>query len=201
MTIREPRNERSRRTRAAILGATRALLEDGGLSSLTMAAVADRAEISRRAVYLHFDSRSRLLAALFDHVNETEGLAESSRPVLEAPDAVSALMEWADHLARYHPRLVPITRAIERARDTDPDAAALWDMIMADWLAACEHLADRLKREGRLAAPWTARHAADLLWALMSVDVCERLVGDRRWTSRRYGDRLGMLLRATLVSE
>src|SRR6266536_1845633 len=47
---------------------------------LTMAAVAERAGVSRRAVYLHFASRAELLTELFGHVSEREGLAASLQP-------------------------------------------------------------------------------------------------------------------------
>src|SRR6266508_6390719 len=69
-SVEEPRNARSRRTRAALLDATRALLEEHGTEWLTMAAVAERAGVSRRAVYLHFASRAELLTELFGHVSE-----------------------------------------------------------------------------------------------------------------------------------
>src|SRR6266508_4051502 len=92
-STQEPRNARSRRTRAALLAATRALLEEQGAESLTMAAVAERAGVSRRAVYLHFASRAELLTELFGYVSELEGLASSLEPVWAASDAAAALAE------------------------------------------------------------------------------------------------------------
>src|SRR6266511_1174032 len=89
-SVEEPRNARSRRTRAALLDATRALLEEHGTEWLTMAAVAERAGVSRRAVYLHFASRAELLTELFGHVSEREGLAASLQPVWDAQDAAAA---------------------------------------------------------------------------------------------------------------
>ena len=67
-TITEPTNARSRRTRTALLASTRAILEEQGFEALTMTAVADRAGVTRRAVYMHFASRAELLGALFDYV-------------------------------------------------------------------------------------------------------------------------------------
>jgi AcrR family transcriptional regulator len=87
--IEDPRNARSRRTRAALLAATRALLEEQGTEALTMAAVAERAGVSRRAVYLHFASRTELLTALFGYVSDQEGLAASLEQVWQAPDAAT----------------------------------------------------------------------------------------------------------------
>src|ERR671938_750184 len=94
-------NARGRRTRLALLAAARSVLEERGFPELTMAAVAERAGVTRRAVYLHFGSRSELVGALFDYVAETEGLQRSLQRVWDAPDAAAALDEWAEHVARY----------------------------------------------------------------------------------------------------
>ena len=165
-----------------------------------MARVADDAGVSRRAVYLHVSSRAELVTALFRHVNEQEGLGESVAAVWAAPDAVSALEEWARHLARYQPRVAPILRANDQVRRSDPDAQRLWDLVMRDWAGGCRRVARRLADEGRLAAPWTARSAGDMLWALMSYDVVDRLVAERAWTVSRLGDHLAVLMVRTFVA-
>src|SRR5690606_24950701 len=116
----DPRNARSRRTREALLAAARSLIQSEGPAGPTMGAVAQRAGVSRRAVYLHFSSRAELITALFAYVNQTEDLAGSVRPVADAPGGEQALVEWAKHLARYHPRLIAIGRALQRAQDSDP---------------------------------------------------------------------------------
>lgn len=198
--IDTPRNARSRRTRDALLAAARSLIEEDGLDALTMAAVAERAGVTRRALYLHFTSRTELVMALFAFINETGDLAASTRPVWSAPDAASALGEWAAHIARYHPRMIRIGRALQRARDTDPDAAAHWNLVMRDWRAHCRRLATRLDKEGKLAPPWTVGTATDMLWALMSFDVIEGLVVERRWSRRRLADHLARLFHATFVA-
>ena len=102
-TLLDPSNARSRRTRAALLASARSLLEQDGFEALTTAAVAERAGVTRRAVYLHFASRSELVADLFDFVSEAEGLAASIGAVWASTDAAAALEEWAAHLARFHP--------------------------------------------------------------------------------------------------
>jgi AcrR family transcriptional regulator len=107
-------NARSQRTRESIFAAAREILENDGFEALTIAAVADRAGVTRRAVYLHFASRAEIVGALFDEVAESEGLAESTARVWAAPDAGVALEEWAAHLARYHPRVLAVDRAVER---------------------------------------------------------------------------------------
>lgn len=193
-------NIRGRRTRLALLTAARELVEAVGFGALTMAAVAERAGVTRRAVYLHFKSRAELIAELFRYINEVEDLEASTRPVLEAPDAVTALDEWAKHMARYHPRVIGVSRANLHALGTDPEAAALWDLVTADWMTWCRRLARGLHGEGRLAAGWTVDSAADMLWVLMSTDVIEGLVSHRGWSERKLARALSRLFRSTFVS-
>lgn len=165
-----------------------------------MAAVAARAGVTRRALYLHFTNRANLVNALFRYIAETEGLAESTGRVWEAPDSPAALDQWARHLAHYHLRLVAITRAVERERDRDPDAARHQSRVVRAQLANCRRLATWLDEEGRLAAPWTVATATDMLWALISTDMIEGLVVHRRWSQRRLERHLAVLLRATFVA-
>jgi AcrR family transcriptional regulator len=199
-TIVQPSNARSRRTRAALLSAAQAILQEQGFEALTMTAVADRAGVTRRAVYMHFASRAELVAALFDHVAGAEGLQESVRGVWEAADAAGALDEWAAHLARYHPRLLAVDRAVQRVWRQDPDAAAHRRRVVAEKLANCRRLAQRLHDEGRLAAGWTIESATDMLFALISSDMIEALIVDRHWSRERLAEHLALLFRSTFVS-
>jgi AcrR family transcriptional regulator len=197
--IGEPRNRRSRATRAAVLDAAWQLLEEGGAERATMGAIAERAGVSRRALYLHFASRAELLVALHEHVDEELDLAASLEPVVAAHDAVSALGEFAAHLARYHPKILAIDLALLRAKDDDPDVAALVDQAMQAWHEACRSIARRLADEQRLAEPWTPDTAADLIWSFMFPETLERLTVDRGWSTERYGDLLATVLRRTLL--
>jgi AcrR family transcriptional regulator len=194
-------NARSRRTRLALLAAARALVEQDGVTAVTMASVAEHAGVTRRAVYLHFSTRAELITALYEYVNEAAELTESLKSVWLAPDAAAALDEWARHLARCHTGLIPVGRAFQRVRGADPDAGHYWDLVMRQWRKSCRRLAEWLATEGRLAPPWTVETATDMLWALMSFDVLEALVVDRRWSRKRLARRLSVLLRSTFVAE
>ncbi|WP_051425762.1 TetR/AcrR family transcriptional regulator [Jiangella gansuensis] len=198
-SIEDPRNARSRRTRHALLVATRELIEQDGLPALTMTSAAERAGVSRRAAYLHFGSRNELIIALYRHLGETERLGESLQAVWDAPDAVSALTEWAAHIARAHPRILSVSRAVETARHDDPGAAAMWQFTMDNWLRGCTRLAEWLERDGVLHPAWTVDAARDMIWSLMSWDLLERLTIDRTWTTDEFAGRYSALLTATFV--
>jgi AcrR family transcriptional regulator len=199
--IIEPANARSRRTRARLLATARAILERDGFEALTMAGVAEQASVTRRTVYLHFGSRSELVAALFDWVAQTEGLQSSLDKVWEAPDAASALDEWAAHLARYHPQLLAVDRAVQQVWRHDPDAHAHRDRVNAEKLAGCRRLVDRLHQEGRLAPGWSTQSARDMLFALISTDMIEALLVDRRWSRQRLAGHLSRVFRSTFLAD
>lgn len=201
MRIEEPQNQRSRQTRAAILDAAWKLLEEEGGVELTMSKVADTAGISRRGLYLHFSSRGQLFAELFDHIDQRLDLASSIRPVIEAPDAVTALDAAARHTAAYHARIVPVIRAVDRVRHDDPDARQLWARSMSVWYAGCHAIASAIADEGRLAPPWTPVTAADLMWSLMSVELVDDLLNERGWTVDELADRLSLLTQRTLLTQ
>lgn len=198
-SIEEPKNARSRRTSAALLEATRTLIETHGTQALTVAAVADAAGVSRRAVYLHFSTRAELLTGLYRSLGETEQLAASLQAVWDSPDAVSALNEWAEHIARSHPRIVGVLRALEAAQHTDDVAAELWRGTLRNWRKGSRRLIDRLAAEGRLAPEWTVETATDMLWALMSLDLLERLLAERGWSRARLAKHLATLFTNTFV--
>ena len=196
----EAQNARSRRTRAALLDAAREIVEERGLPALTMGAVAELAGVTRRSVYLRFESRTHLLTALFDHVNESEDLAASVLPVRNAPDAATAIQAWAAHVARFHPHVLRIARAVQSMKDTDPDAAEHWRLVQEDWHRLCRLVARRIDDEKSLASGWTVETMADMLHALMSLDVLEILIDQRGWSSDDVAAHLARLAQSTFAA-
>ncbi|NEE00905.1 TetR/AcrR family transcriptional regulator [Phytoactinopolyspora halotolerans] len=200
-SIDSPRNARSQRTRDALLAATREILEHDGFAALSMAAVAERAGVTRRAVYLHFTSRSDLVSALFPYIAQQEGLAESTNRVWAAADSVEALREWVRHLARYHPKLMAVDRAIEQVRADDADARRHRDTVNEAQLGNCRRLAEWLHRENRLAHPWTVEEAADVLFGLICTELFGRWLETREWSTGDLDRNLWAICRAVLVRD
>jgi AcrR family transcriptional regulator len=201
--IAQPRNARSTRTRAAILDAAWRLLEQGGPEAATMTAVAQAAGVTRKGLYLHFASRAELLSALRGHVDEVLNLEVSLQPIRQAPNAAVSLDEWVRHLVEYHSRIRVLVDAVDRARATDADAAALWEEATALWLSGCREMADWLEREGRLAPGLAAAEAADaLLGMMLSFNrLWEALVVERGWAPERFRQFLARMHHATLTRE
>ncbi|MBV9133526.1 MAG: helix-turn-helix transcriptional regulator [Chloroflexi bacterium] len=194
-----PANARGRRTRAALLAAARAIVEERGFEALTMAALAERAQVSRAAVYLHFASRGELVGALFEYVSGLEHLDALVQPVHDAADGVAALDAFAQLEATYHARILGVARAIENIGREDPDAAEWRQRIETFQIGLCQLVVRRLADEHRLATGWTPQSAADMLWALMATEPLERLLHNRGWTEEEYAERFARLLRMTFV--
>lgn len=197
--IDRPRNARSRRTRAALLDSALAIARAEGAEAVTMDRVASEAGVSRRAVYLHVGSRAELFVALLGHVDERLDLEASIRPIREATTPGSMIDAWARHVASYHHELLPLVRMIDAERRRDADAQALHDAAMEAWLAECRSFAQAAAAAGQLAPPWDVDSAADLLWALMGVELLEDLIEDRGWSEELYAERLSLLARRTLL--
>lgn len=198
-TTEHTTNARSRRTRAALLDAARAILDAQGFAGLTMTAAADRAGVTRRSAYLHFATRGALVAALFDHIAAADDLAGSLKQIWDAPDALVALDRWAAHLARYHPKVIAVDRAISAVEGTDPDAAAHRARVSEAQRANCDRLSNWLAREDRLATPWDTQTASDALFGLIATDMIARLLEDCGWSRPDLTERLALLFRRTLT--
>ena len=153
------------RTRAAVLAAARELVATGGVSPLSVGAVARRAGVSRLTIYNRFGSRSGLLRAV-------AGEAQRRTPPTQpngADDPRAALHDrlaaacatWAADPALF--------RALPAAANTG-ESAAVRDRALAERLAAADQL-----RPG-----CSLREAEDVIGALASFAVFDRLHQDGR---------------------
>src|SRR5436190_12340817 len=96
--------------RTALLGAAENLVERGGISALSVRAVADEIGTTTRAVYSTFGSKEALLAALakrsFDMLRDA--IAELPRTKNPARDLVQAALTVFRPMAIEHPSLFRI---------------------------------------------------------------------------------------------
>ena len=78
LAIRPPRQRRSREAWARVLDSGLAILEEGGYSAFTIAAVCDRAQVAPRAIYDRADTKDALFLAVYEHgiarVRESEAV-------------------------------------------------------------------------------------------------------------------------------
>src|SRR5687767_10215822 len=75
---------RDPRTRAAILAAARALLERGGLTAVTIEAIAAKAGVSRPTIYRYWPNAPAVAMAAFLDASAEPGAGKTSRSPLAA---------------------------------------------------------------------------------------------------------------------
>lgn len=130
---REPRQDRSRATRARLLESAITCLAELGWSASTVAVVAEHAGVSRGAAQHHFPTREVLFTAALEHVTRERGEQMrrelAARPAMDTRDIVemvfglftgtffrAALMLWvaaaADEALRA--QIVPLEARIGR---------------------------------------------------------------------------------------
>lgn len=95
---------RRAQAREEILAATRAIVLEGGLSALTMAAVAKRIGVTKPAIYYYFDGRDALVAAVALRALEAEAdaLVAAVESAVDGLDAAERLVRGClDHHRRH----------------------------------------------------------------------------------------------------
>lgn len=113
------RAETKSATRDAIIRATVDIFTGGGLSAITLTAVADRAAVTVRTVLRHFGSREALIDAAWSQCY-AEVLAERRPPTGDAESALGVL------IAHYE-RRGDLAVAMSSAGDDDPQAHRIAD--------------------------------------------------------------------------
>jgi AcrR family transcriptional regulator len=81
--------------RRAIVAAASKSVREQGVQGLSIAAVLDRAQLSTRAFYRHFESKDQLVAAVFLEMARVE-MRRLKRKMASAADAVDAVAAWID---------------------------------------------------------------------------------------------------------
>ena len=81
--------------RRAILAAASKSVREQGVRGLSIAAVLDRAQLSTRAFYRHFESKDQLVAAVFTEMARVE-MRRLRRKMASAASAVDAVAAWID---------------------------------------------------------------------------------------------------------
>jgi AcrR family transcriptional regulator len=170
--------------RARLLGETRRLIGEKG-AAISMSDVAAATGVSRQAVYLHFPSRGRLFLGLVRQMDDETQIRPRLATALEADDPVEALREFLATWLRFAATIQPVATVLLATRTSDADAWAAWDDRMTELRGGHLHAARRLADAGLLRDGLDPRRAADLTWALTSVQVWEQLRLDRAWAARR----------------
>ena len=187
-------------TRERILQATWQLMEQHLGKAIKMSDVAKAAGISRQAVYLHFKSRTELIVATSNYVDNIKGLGERLIPFKTAQTGTERLEACVKIWGNYIPEIIGIAKALLAARDTDEAMAAAWNGNMGDLRDICGQTISALADEGMLASQWSQETATDIFWTIISVNNWEQLTTECGWSTEQYVERITALLKGTFIS-
>lgn len=185
-------------TRERILDAAWELVTEQG-AGLKLAEVAERAVVSRQAVYLHFGDRSGLLVALTQHMDHSLDLGESLAAVHAAPDGASLLKAAMRLNTTFWAQVFPVAQVLEAAQHEDEALRAAWRDRMRFRHATFRAMVEALAEGGELDESWTVDDATASLYAVAHFDTWRELVVELDWSDDRYVESMSRLLRRALL--
>ena len=179
-------------TRQVILEAAQRLFEQQGYPATTMAAIADEAGVALKTVYLAFETKSGVVRALWQVL--LGGVADDApvaqrdwyREVMHEPDPRRVLLLNARNARVVKERAGGLMSVVRDAAPSDPDLAALWELIQSDFHANQASIVELLHRKKALRPRLSVARATDILWSLNHPDLWHLLVVVRQWTAPQY---------------
>lgn len=185
-------------TRERILAATQALVAERG-SKLKLGDVADRAGVSRQAVYLHFGDRTGLLVALVQHMDTTMALGESLAHLFKAETGAEVIARTMALHDRFSAAIDPVALILEAAQYDDEALGAAWRDRMRFRRQVHHKIVQRIAELGELAQEWPDEAAADLLYALTLPGPWRELTRELGWTQSQYVEVMSRLFGKALL--
>ena len=187
------------RTRERILGVTRELLIERG-RGLRLGEVAERAGVSRQALYLHFGDRTGLILALVRRIDESLELAARLESLQAAEDGPELLRRTMRLNTEFWAEVAPVAAVLSRSQGEDDALYAAWRDRMVYRRAAFRRIAEQLADRGQLAPGWEPDEAADLLYAMTHFDSWNELTRELDWSDDRYVEAMTRLLADALIA-
>jgi len=186
------------RTRDRILRAAWDEIIERG-ASMTLGDVADRAGVSRQALYLHFGDREGLLLALVRFMPEALGFPRMLAHVMQAPDGVEMLRRTVALHSTYSAEIDPVAEVLEATQYRDPALGAAWRDRMNASRQVHRAIVGRIGAEGRLVDGWSVEDAGDLFYAVTMQGPWRELTRALGWTPERYAENMTKMLLASFV--
>jgi AcrR family transcriptional regulator len=197
------RAEQAAATRAAIVDAASTLVAERGYAGTTMAAIAAKAQVAAKSVYVLAEKPQLLLLALDRAItgdDEPVPLADrpDARALLQATDPREQVERAAALGAALLLRLYPLYRAFEQATAAEPELSNAWHDYQQRRRADVTRVVDAVRRTGGLRPGLTPEKAVDTVWALITWHPVALLVEERAWGAAELTEWLRDLL-ATLL--
>ncbi len=193
---KQPRTDRGRKTRRAILDAARSEFGERGFHDASISGITRRAGVALGSFYTYFDSKDALFRALVRDMSDQ--VRDHVAPVLQsAPDQVAAEQAGLKAFIDFVRGHKEIYRIIDEAEFVDPES------FRAHYSTTAERIAQRLEAaaaRGEVRGDHSEVHA----WAIMGMNVFLGLrygVWGEELSADTVARAVARLLRSGLVPE
>jgi AcrR family transcriptional regulator len=189
---RASRADQAVATRRRIVEAAGRFFIRDGYAATTLQQIADEAGVAVQTVYFHFRNKRTLLKELVDiaAVGDEQPVALLDRPWVDelrtAPGGPETVTVWLRTSREIFGRVAPILRIVRDAAGSDPEMAAQWEINQQQRHTAHRALAEILDAKGALRPGLTVDEAADILFALVSLELYVLLTVERRWAPEQW---------------
>ena len=189
---RTSRADQAVATRRRIVEAAGRFFVRDGYAATTLQQIADEAGVAVQTVYFHFGNKRTVLKELVDvaSVGDDEPVALLDRPWVQelrtAPGGSETVAVWLRTSRDIFGRVAPILRIVRDAAGSDPEMAAQWETNQQQRHTAHRALAEILDTKGALRPGLTVDEAADILFALVSLEVYVLLTIERGWAPEKW---------------
>ena len=183
-----PRTERGRRTRAALLTAAREAFEQRGFDDCRMNDIADAAGVSHGTVYTYFESKEEVLGQVIDEL-----LVELQDDLRTSAKDPMARIEEANrrYLQAYRDNY-RLLQVIEQAAVTSPGLGERLDAFRRRYHARVSAALRRLQEQGRI--------PSDLQADVTATALCAMVEGFSRYWTRPLTDDVNRTLTSLWVN-
>ncbi|MGV9826735.1 TetR/AcrR family transcriptional regulator [Gordonia sp. NPDC003429] len=198
------RRENARATRRRIVSAATSVVERDGYTA-TVADIARAADVSPETIYKNFGGKAGLIKEAFDQAiaGDDVPVPMADRPesgaIDEEPDLDEKIRMYARLATGRAARSSRLMLAIRDGVARDPALADLYDDLLRQRLAGMTALATTLLSTGPARAAVTVERLRDALWALISPEIYDMLVGQRGWSDDDYREWLIRAIHAEVV--
>lgn len=202
------RRERAAQNRRDLVVAAGALFGERGYVGTAMPAIAETTGVAVETIYRAFGSKAGLFkavveAAVAGGASRAEVPVEERpaiRAVIDEPDPRRKLELYAATQPGIHRRSGPLLRVLAEAARVDPELEVLREEMETGRLMGLGRFMAGLAEMGALRSDLSVDAARDVIWTVCSLEVHDRLIVQRGWSSEQYESWLASTLIDALLA-
>src|SRR5579859_5322328 len=169
-------------TRREILRAARRLFAERGFAHASVQQIAEESGVAVQTIYSSVGSKTALLLALNDLIDEEAGVAGLAAALLDQTDPPQLIAQGVHLTRQLNERCGDLIRVLLSAEPAEPEAAAAVADGMRRHERGASHIAQRLAALGALRAGTTPQRATAVLSMMTSPANWQQLTQNAGWT-------------------